>query len=83
MPDSLSSSQCLGALRRFWCFLAVHQAAVSIIVVSVARVASTPRDRLVQRVANEAVRLHRAVASPWGSRQGFGIETVDDVRGVP
>lgn len=77
MPDSLSSSQCLGALRRFWCFLAVHQAAVSI-VVSVARVAPMPRDRLIHGIANEAVRLHLAVASPRGSKQGFGIDTVDD-----
>jgi hypothetical protein len=32
VPDSLSSSQCLGALRRFWCFLAIHQAQVSIVL---------------------------------------------------
>lgn len=75
MPDSLSSSQCLGALRRFWCFLAVHQAAVSIVVV-VLRKWHQCRDRLIHSIANEAVRLHQGRSISHGHRAGFGIEEV-------
>lgn len=42
----------------------------------IARVASMPRDRLIHRIANEAVRLHQGRSISHGHRADFGIEEV-------
>lgn len=83
MPDSLSSSQCLGALRRFWCFLAVHQTAVSIVVRGISPVDLQTDSPLDLQDCKQSSAIAPGRQHPVARQVGFGIEGDEKVRGVP